>query len=181
MISSLLLAAALLPFARAEDAPQPRLGEKVPAFKLKTVQGDEVSSDSFLGSWAVLQFGASWCPFTNKKAPFLVALNKDYSGKRVKTAVIDIAEEKGKAADWAARKGFTMPVLLDADGKVSVSFLPAEIKHDPRYEAMTSASVILDPRGRIRYFQLPNEEDNDEELDSLTEKLDALLKEKPKK
>lgn len=171
----LILSAALLAPARAENL-QPRIGEAAPAFGLKSLGGENVSLEALKGRWVVLQFAATWCPVTNQKLPRFEALHQKFKKQDAQFLVIDVAEKKKRVAKWAKRLKVSLPVLLDPKGKVAASYAPKDVKADlAREDVVVSASLIIDPEGKIRYFQLYSEEHPDSELSALEAKLKELL------
>jgi len=94
----------------------------------------------------------------------------------VQVLVIDVMEEKEKAADWAEQRKFTFPVLHDADGKVSASYAPEGAVPDlPREQVPIASNLIIDREGRIRFYTLLDSANFDARLLALTERLEELL------
>src|SRR5690349_14875139 len=110
---ALLMSLALTPraHAAAPERAQVRLGETAPAFELSGVDGKKISSRSLKGKPAVLFFAATWCPYSNRISKAVETLHDRYKGKGVRVLVVDIKEDKDKAAaKWVQEKKMTCPV-----------------------------------------------------------------------
>jgi hypothetical protein len=89
--------------------------------------------------------------------------------------MVDIKEEKEKAAKWAKKMGYTLPILHDTNGKVAVSYAPKEVLPKlPRDEVMVAANLIIDSEGLIQFFDLLDTRNFDAKLVRLRKRLDAL-------
>ncbi len=90
--------------------------------------------------------------------------------------VIDVKDTREAAQRFATRSGFTFPVLLDADGKVSESYAPAGVLPDlPRDQVPIASNLIIDREGRIRFYSLLDSANFDARLVALTARLEELL------
>jgi len=90
--------------------------------------------------------------------------------------VIDVGEAREAAQRFATRSGFTFPVLLDSDGKVSASYAPAGVLPDlPRDQVPIASNLIIDAEGRIRFYTLLDSRNFDAKLVALTARLEELL------
>ena len=77
---------------------------------------------------------------------------------------------------YAERSGFTFPVLLDSDGKVSASYAPEGVLPDlPRDQVPIASNLIIDREGKIQFYTLLDTTSFDAKLVQLTERLDELL------
>ncbi|MGK7390720.1 MAG: TlpA family protein disulfide reductase [Candidatus Cyclobacteriaceae bacterium M2_1C_046] len=152
-------------------------GEEAPSFVLSDLNGNEINSESFKGSYLVIHIATTWCPFCNAEAPHLEQLNQDYKDKNVKVLIIDVKEPKelvqSKLQD---RFNFTFPVLLDHDGAVAASFAPEGVLPDlARDEVMLASNILIDPEGKIRFLSLLDSKNFDAKLVELRARLDELL------
>jgi peroxiredoxin len=175
----LLISGMLLHYqAQAQSADEPGAeGRQAPAFSLQEVNGDEVSSRDFQGSYLVIHIATTWCPFCNAEAPYLEQLQQDYREKNVKVLIIDVKEPgelvKAKLKD---RFNLSFPVLLDHDGAVAASFAPANVLPDlARDEVMLASNILIDPEGKIQFLSLLDSKNFDAKLEQLKSRLDALL------
>ena len=90
--------------------------------------------------------------------------------------VINVKEEKDKAAAWKKQLKWSIPVLLDEDGEVSASFAPEGVLPDlPRDQIPIASNLIIDWQGRIQFYSLLDSRNFDARLVSLTARLDELL------
>lgn len=104
------------------------------------------------------------------------ALGKTYKDRNVKALVIDVMEDTKKATAWAEGLGWTLPVLLDTDGKVSASYAPEGVLPDlPRNQVPIASNLIIDKEGRIQFYTLLDSRNFDAKLVALTARLEELL------
>jgi len=90
-VAALLVVAGIGMFLTLTPAPS-TTGEKAPDFKLKDVNGKDVSLSSFRGSVVVLDMMATWCPTCNQEIPEL----KDFHGKHPDVVIISIDVDKSE-------------------------------------------------------------------------------------
>jgi peroxiredoxin len=152
-------------------------GQEAPSFSLTDLEGNQISSDSYLGSYLVIHIATTWCPFCNAEAPYLEQLNKDYKDKNVKVLIIDVKEPKELVqTKLQDRFNLTFPVLLDPDGEVAASFAPDDVLPElARDEVMLASNILIDPEGKIQFLSLLDSKNFDAKLVGLKSKLDALL------
>lgn len=164
--------------AGAQDM-QPMLDQMAPAFTLKAIDGKTYSLEQLRGKYVVLHFAATWCPFCNAEAPYLLGLYKSYHDKGVEVFIVDVKEDKVLIEKSFARFNFSFPVLLDEDGAVSTKYAPAGVQPDlARHEVPLASNLIIDKEGKIRFYSLLNTIAFDAKLAKLKEKLDSLLNSK---
>jgi peroxiredoxin len=90
--------------------------------------------------------------------------------------VIDVKEDEKKAAEWAKQLEWSVPVLLDTDGKVAESYAPEGVLPDlPRDQVPIASNLIIDREGRIQFYSLLDSKNFDAKLVALTARLDELL------
>ncbi len=125
-------AAALLvlavPGMALADKDRYDIGEEVPVFTLKALNGDEagepyVSVDKYYGPEAkeqkkaiILSFFATYCEPCKKEMPFLAALYDTYRDKGLQILLVSIDKENDKvdvAKSLAADAKVKFPVLTD--------------------------------------------------------------------
>lgn len=152
-------------------------GQQAPEFTLPDLNGNQVSSEAYKGSYVVLHIATTWCPFCNAEAPHLEQLNQDYKDKNVEVLIIDVKEPKDLVeTKLKDRYNLTFPVLLDSDGTVAAKFAPDDVLPDlARDEVMLASNILIDPKGKIRFFSLLDSQDFDAKLVKLKAKLDELL------
>lgn len=152
-------------------------GTDAPEFSLPDMNGEQVSSDAYKGSYVVIHIATTWCPFCNAEAPHLEQLKQDYSDKNVKVLIIDVKEPKDLVkTKLKDRFNLTFPVLLDLDGSVAASFAPEGVLPDlARDEVMLASNILIDPDGKIQFFSLLDSKNFDAKLVDLKTKLNELL------
>ncbi len=87
-----------------------RQGKTLPAFQLPALDGEKISSESYLGQPVVLNFWATWCGPCVKEIPTLKTLHHDSS-----TRVISIAiDEEGESIvrPFVEEHDIDYPVLI---------------------------------------------------------------------
>ena len=100
-------------------ADLPVLG-KAPAWKLKDLQGREVTSADFKGKVVVVDFWATWCPPCRAEIPGYIALQKKYADKGLVIVGVSVDENGAAAvAPFAKAKGINYQMLLFNDDVVA--------------------------------------------------------------
>jgi len=69
-------------------------GVPAPVFKYFDINGKEYSLEDFKGKLVYIDFWATWCGPCRHELPFLMALEKDYHGKKVVFASISMDDNK---------------------------------------------------------------------------------------
>jgi thiol-disulfide isomerase/thioredoxin len=119
----------------------PVLPRPVPAFTVKTLEGREVSFQSFASGKPVLvDFWATWCAPCVKAMPELQRLHQRHASKGFSVVGISIDEEHDKARKFAEKKKLGYPVYLDATGTPAWSTF--HVRSIP-------AVFLVDSQGRI--------------------------------
>jgi peroxiredoxin len=166
----------LLSLGSKAQETQQMLNQKAPSFTLNSVDGKSYSLEKTKGKYVVIHFSATWCPFCNAEAPNLEQLFKTYRDKGVEVFIVDVKEEKALVEKSLARFNFSFPVLLDADGKVSASYAPADVQPAlARDEVPIASNLIIDKEGKIAFYSLLNTTAFDAKLVKLQTKLDQLI------
>ncbi|MGL5647124.1 MAG: TlpA family protein disulfide reductase [Clostridium sp.] len=90
-------------------------------FKLKNLNGEEVSLSQYKGKKVFINFWASWCPPCKDEMPDLEKLYKEY-GDKIVILTINAGETREKAENFIKEKNYTFPVLLDSNMEVSAEY-----------------------------------------------------------
>ncbi len=116
-----------------------RVGEIAPDFTLPLMGGGEVRLWSLRGKPVFLNFWASWCGPCRQEMP---EIQKLYQAEKDKVHFLAVnVEEPPQVVEGFIREiGFTVPVLLDAEGKVFYEQLG--LRAFP-------TSIFLDAQGRV--------------------------------
>ena len=103
-------------------------------------------------------------------------MNDRYNERGVRAIVVNVLESRETASSWKERLGWSIPVLLDLDGKVSTSYAPEDLLPDlPRDQIPIASNLIIDPQGRIQFYSLLDSRNFDAKLIALTARLNELL------
>ncbi|MGO8999815.1 MAG: redoxin domain-containing protein [Polyangiaceae bacterium] len=164
--------------AERPEMGRPQPGDAAPDFELPREGGGTFRSDSLRGSWVVIHFTASWCPYCDAEVEHLGALSSEYESRGVKVALVDIEED---AERWTAyAKTHVAPsvvALRDGTGEVARRFAPprAQPSFQDRAQVMLDSTLILDPAGEIRLFLFPDTKHFDPTFAAVRDELDRLL------
>lgn len=123
-----------------------KVGDKVPEFSLKMLDGTSVDMKSLKGKVVMLQFTASWCGVCRKEMPFIesdiYAKLKDNSDFALYG--IDLKEDAQTIKDFAASIPVSYPITLDSDGSIFNLFCSKG--------AGVTRNIILDKKGKIIFL-----------------------------
>jgi peroxiredoxin len=107
-------------------------------------------------------------------------LHQTYRERGVRALIIDVMETPVMAEAWARRHKFSLPVLLDPDGKTTSRYAPPDALPDlPRDQVPIASNLIIDGEGKIRFYTLLDSANFDAKLVALRARLEDLLAAKP--
>ncbi|MEZ4267069.1 MAG: TlpA disulfide reductase family protein [Myxococcota bacterium] len=114
------------------------VGADAPALELTDLQTSErLSVADLRGAPAILNFWATWCGPCMRELPDIEGLHRESAGRY---RVVSVVSEAGAVVrPVIAKKGLTMPVLLDSSGS---AFTAYKVERLP-------TTVILDRDGRV--------------------------------
>ena len=150
---------------------------KAPPFRLKSLEGETISLESYKGNYVVIHFATTWCPFCNAEAPYLEKLAQDYKDLNVKVLIIDVKESEKMVRKYLKdRFNLSFPILMDPDGSVAATYAPPGVLPDlARDEVVLASNILIDPEGRMQFRSLLDTTNFDAKLVGLRAKLDELL------
>lgn len=135
--ASKILCAALLALAAT------RAGSAAPdnfkPFKLKTTDGALKTLPDVLGKATLVVFFFPTCPYCNAAFPEIQKLHDAYKDRGLSTVWINVVpDEEHLIAEWRARHGYTVPILLGG----------RSVQGDYKL-VMTPTHYLLDSRGKV--------------------------------
>jgi len=156
--------------------PQP--GDPAPELELPATSGEVVRLSALRGSFVVLHFTATWCPFCDAEVEHFGKLADRYASRNVKAVLVDVQEDAATFGAYA--KAHVAPSVIavrDEDGAVSRRYAPprAQPAFEDRAQAVLDGTLIIDPEGRIRLFLLPDSAHFDPTFAAVQRELDGLL------
>lgn len=104
-----------------------------------------------------------------------------YKERGVAFLVIGTGEAKNLTSRLVTKAGYTLPVLLDRDGRVANAYNPGGMPDLKATEVAIAANLIIDPEGKIQFFSLLDSKHFDARLSKLQQRLDNLLSNKATK
>ncbi|MGE5431332.1 MAG: redoxin domain-containing protein, partial [Syntrophomonadaceae bacterium] len=142
------------------------LSDKAPDFKLKDLEGKEVSLSSLKGKTVILDFWATWCGPCRASFPGMKkAVEKYSSNPNVRFLFLDtrerVEDKKKNAADFIAKNQYPFYVLLDTESKVNELYRVPGIP----------TKFVIDKDGVIR-FKVVGFGGN---TDQMVEEIDAMI------
>ena len=118
------------------------LGQKLPGFKLKDMDGKEVSEQDLLGKPSVINFWATWCGPCVAEMPQLSRLKEYYKDKVNFISITENDVAKDHLADFLKDKDFNFQVLDRGE----------DYKHLLKIGAIPK-NLFIDKNGMLRYIQ----------------------------
>ncbi|MCP5428075.1 MAG: TlpA family protein disulfide reductase [Chromatiaceae bacterium] len=115
-----------------------------PELSLPDLHGKTVTLADYRGEVVVVNFWASWCPPCVSEMQSMQRGSGWLAQHRGRFIAINMGEEPDVVAKFLTGRDFTIPVLLDSDGKISSRW---GVRRLP-------ATYILDTRGRVAYQAL---------------------------
>lgn len=124
-------------------------GPKAPAWKLKDLQGREISSEQFKGKVVVLDFWATWCGPCRMEIPGYVELQKKYRDKGLEIVGVSMdAQGPGVVKTFVQKNAMNYTVVM-GDEATTDAFGGIEA---------IPTTFLIDRDGRIRDRKVGAEE-----------------------
>jgi len=157
----------------------PHIGDAAPDFDLVDQTGAHVKLADMRGSVVVLAFVTSYCPFSKAAQPSLAELAKAYAARGVKVVAVNVKEADAEYREYVSRMPQAFPVLRDANGEVSTSFTPSKAQPGvvDRTQVVVTSNLVIDKKGKIRFFTLLDTQHFDAKLVHLKRSLDRVIEE----
>jgi peroxiredoxin len=136
---------------RKADLTVPRVGEKAPAFTLRTTKGGIIDSEDFIGEIILLDFWTTWCGYCLAKIPILQSLVEELSDKPVHVIAVCVDEQN------RVRRAHE---IIDEYHMTWTNVISGKGQKDPFWKMYGSMGnnrlgvpyyVIIDRNGMIRY------------------------------
>lgn len=156
----LMLACPLAIQAQNDTTTLTHKGELVPSFTFETEKGKKAGIEDYRGKLVWINLFATWCPPCNVELPLAQKVWDKYkSHPRFAFFVFGRQENWDKLLPYKEKKGFTFPILPDADRGIFSRFATRFI---PR-------NILVDESGKIIYQSKGYEPDEFKELVKLIE------------
>ncbi|MBR3474682.1 MAG: TlpA family protein disulfide reductase [Oscillospiraceae bacterium] len=144
---ALLLLAAVLVFVNLPEPPSraegAQVGQQLPDFSIRCVDGGEFSLSAQRGKVVVLNLWATWCTPCVKELPHFDRLQKE-QGQEVAVLALHSPPVTADVKEWLAGHSYEIPFAVDEDGSIS-ALLGAS--------TVLPQTVILSPDGAVCYNQ----------------------------
>jgi peroxiredoxin len=136
----------LLPFASIAQQDQStltKIGDSIPQFSFEIEKGKKVNISDYKGKLILINLFATWCPPCNAELPEVQKQIWDKHSSNSNFAFFVFGREEGwdKLEPFKKAKGFTFPILPDADRSIFKKFATQSI---PR-------NILIDQNGKIIY------------------------------
>lgn len=120
------------------------IGDNLPSFNYITLEGDTLDSDFLLGQPAIIQFVASWCPFSKmqlKAVQDLIWKKYNEKGLTVIAFTEDYPTDTASFRKLAEEKGITYQLSFDTDERIFKLFATSM--------ASVTRLIVVDSQGKI--------------------------------
>lgn len=136
----------LLPFAtmaQQDESTLTKVGDAVPQFNFELEKGKVVNIKDYKGKLILINLFATWCPPCNAELPEVQKQIWEKHRENTGFAFFVFGREEGwdKLVPYKEKKGFTFPILPDADRSIFKQFATQSI---PR-------NIIVNQEGKIIY------------------------------
>ncbi len=114
--------------------------QSAPAFRAKTLDGEQFTNESLKGKVVLVQFWATWCRFCRRDQPAVDAIVHDFESQGLVVLAVNVGESKSKVKQYLrdspracsivltedtnlaalfAAHAYPLYVLIDRDGKIA--------------------------------------------------------------
>jgi thiol-disulfide isomerase/thioredoxin len=100
----------------------PRVGSLAPDFQLPDLSGETTYLLDLRGKPVLLNFWATWCGPCVGEMPLFQAIQDDWADDGLVILAVNSGEAAGQVVRYVQSKGYTFPVLLDTQQKVTEKY-----------------------------------------------------------
>lgn len=127
----------------------------IPPFVVKALNGKaDFKSESLKGKITFLNFWATWCPPCQREMPEIETFyNQFKDNEKFQFIAISVREKKDTVKNFIDKKGYTFPIYLDENAKVSPMYVAQGIPDT--YIINEDGQVIA---GRVGAYEFENSE-----------------------
>jgi cytochrome c biogenesis protein CcmG/thiol:disulfide interchange protein DsbE len=146
----------------------PRIGAKLPGFKIKDFDGKTVDRSTWEGKVLLLDIWASWCGPCKEELPLLDAMAARLGRKGVVVLAVSIDEDRNDAVRFLDGHGrpWSLALAHDPDARLAERLAPPKMP----------TSYIVDRAGTIRHI---NEGFQRADAETIEARLIALAAQEP--
>ena len=101
--------------------------DKALDFKLKDINGKEVSLSDFKGKNVLINFWATWCPPCKAEMPDLEKLYEENKNSDLVILAVNLSEDKETIKSFMDKNNYNFHVLMDSNGDVAIKYDIASI------------------------------------------------------
>lgn len=91
-------------------------------FKLKDLNGKEVSLSDFKGKKVFLNFWATWCPPCKAEMPEMEKLYQETKDSDLVILAVNLAEDRNTVQNFISKNNYNFSVLLDSENAAAVQY-----------------------------------------------------------
>ncbi|MBB6713444.1 TlpA family protein disulfide reductase [Clostridium gasigenes] len=113
--------------------------EKAIDFKLKDLNGKDVSLNDFKGKNVLLNFWATWCPPCKAEMPDIEKLYQENKNSDLVILAVNLGEDKQTVKSFIEKNKYNFDILLDSDQDVAIKYNIVSIP----------TSFFIDKEGKI--------------------------------
>ena len=96
--------------------------EKAIDFKLKDLNGKDVSLNDFKGKNVLLNFWATWCPPCKAEMPDIEKLYQENKNSDLVILAVNLGEDKQTVKSFIEKNKYNFDILLDSDQDVAIKY-----------------------------------------------------------
>ena len=91
-------------------------------FTLDGLNGESTTLSELAGQFVFLNFWATWCPYCREKMPSLEVLHNELRNEPFRIVAVNVQEDAATVESYIEEFGYTFPILLDSDGRVTTDY-----------------------------------------------------------
>jgi len=106
----------------AASGPAPRVGEPVPDFRIRLLDGEYLQLSDLRGQPVWINFWATWCPPCRAETPDIQEVYEKYKDDGLVVIAVSIGEDPCTVRAYQERTGTTFPMGVDGDTSIAAMY-----------------------------------------------------------